>query len=104
MTDKEYLQRLDERLTKVEQQVHDREVSQMKQYNELEHLIANAVKEGNKEILEKIKEHDSRLQKLEQQDGEKAKAVIKAIVGTSLSWLVMGILTNLPTILGSLQK
>ena len=99
MTDKEYLQKLDERLTKVEQQVHDREVSQMKQYNELEHLIANAVKEGNKEILEKIKEHDSRLQKLEQQDGEKAKAVIKyCILETRNKTVLSG---QMPTSLSS---
>ena len=55
-------------------------------------------------ISEKLKEHDEKIQKLEKQDGEKAKTVINAIFGTSLGWLVMGILTNLPTILKSLEK
>lgn len=104
MTDKEYLKKLDERISKLEEQVHNGEVSQLTQYRELEHLIIKAVKEGNQEILKELKEHDIRIQKLENQDGEKAKAVIKAIFGTSLSWLVMGILTNLPAILNSLEK
>lgn len=104
MTDKEYLKKLDERISKLEEQVHNGEVSQVTQYRELEHLIIKAVKEGNQEILEKLKNHDKRIQELENKDGEKAKAVINAIFGTSLSWLVMGILTNLPTILKALEK
>ena len=104
MTDKEYLKKLDERISKLEEQVHNGEVSQITQYRELEHLITKAVKEGNQEISEKLKEHDEKIQKLEKQDGEKAKAVINSIFYTSLGWLVMGILTNLPIILKSLEK
>ena len=104
MTDNEYLKKLDERITKLEEQVHSGELNQLAQYRELEHLITKAVKEGNQEISEKLKEHDEKIQELENKDGEKAKAVINAIFGTSLSWLVMGILTNLPTILNALEK
>lgn len=104
MTDKEYLQKLDERLTIVEKQVHEREVSQLHQYMELEQLITKAVQDGNKDVLRKIEELEKRVSALEKKDGEKAKTIMKTILSTSLTWLIMGVLTNLPTILGLFDK
>lgn len=99
MSEKEYLRSLEDRVSKLEETVHNGEIDHLKNYRQLEQLVYSAVKEGNREILSLIDDHNLRICKLEKQDGEKAKAIIKAIVATSLSWLVMGILTNLPTII-----
>ena len=104
MTTDERFEKIEDRLDKCEEALHVREVDQLKQYRSLEQLIAKAVEEGNKGIYEKLEKLETRVAKLENQDGEKAKAVVKAILATSLSWLVMGILSNLPTILGVLKK
>ena len=103
MSDKEFIKKLDERLAVVEQQVHEREVSQIRQYMELENLISKAVKDGNKDILTKIEQIEVRVCNLEKKDGERAKTIMRTIISTSLTWLVMGILTNLPTILGLIK-
>ena len=98
MTTEERIDRLEKRIENVESKINSQDKAQLASNYELKELIRNAVSQGNEKILSVLKTHEDRLNKLENQDGEKAKAIIKAIVATSLSWLIMGILTNLPVI------
>ena len=104
MSTEERFDKLEARISLVEEKVYDRDTKSLQDKYELKELITKAVAEGNEKILSIINKHEERIVALEKQDGEKAKAVIKAIFATSLSWLIMGILTNLPSILGIIGK
>lgn len=104
MTTEERFDKLEARISLVEEKVYDCDTKSLQDKYELKELITKAVAEGNEKILSIINKHEERIVALEKQDGEKAKAVIKAIFATSLSWLIMGILTNLPSILGIVGK
>ena len=99
MSTEERFEKLEQRVDIVEKAVWNSDKSQLENKYELKELITKAVAEGNEKILSILNKHEERIVALEKQDGEKAKAVIKAIFATSLSWLVMGILTNLPAII-----
>lgn len=93
------IDKLEKRVEKLEEKDHAIEIDQLKQYRSLEQLIAKAVAEGNKTIYEKLEKLETRVQKLENQDGEKAKLIMKSIGATTLGWIVLGILNNLNTII-----
>lgn len=57
-------------------------------------LITEAVEKGNKQILEKLEEHEKRIIALENQDGKKALLMIKTAFGTALTTIVAGIITH----------
>lgn len=95
MTTDERMEKLEHRVDLLEEKIHENDISQLKQYSELERLIAKAVSEGNKDIAKILEEHNTRLCKLEQKDGENAKLIIKSIVASTLGWVVLGILNNL---------
>lgn len=99
MTTDERIEKIELRVDRLEAKMHEDDIVQLKQYRELEILIQKAVEKGNEKFAEKLEELEKRVCVLEKQDGEKAKAIIKSIVITSLSWFVMGVLTNLPAIL-----
>ena len=93
----------DERINKLEKRVERMEIlqqemskTQTKDWYELKAMIVEAVNDGNDKVLEKIENLEKRIITLENQDGEKAKAVLKSILITSLSWFVLGLLNNLP--------
>lgn len=99
MTTEERIDRLEKRVEFIEHTNNDRDKANIQNIYELKEMITKAVADGNEKIAKVLEEHNDRISKLENQDGEKAKAIIKAIFATSLSWLVMGILTNLPSII-----
>lgn len=74
------------------------------EYHDLERLVSKAVKDGNNDVLDKIEEIEKRVVALENKDGKQAKTILVAIGTTSLGWLVLGILNNLPAILGLFNK
>lgn len=93
----------------------DRDISRVEDYSKLEKLIIKAVQDGNKEVISLVKDVDKKLQDkittlekrieiLEKEEGEKAKRTIATIVSTSLSWLMLGLLGNLPTIIKLITK
>lgn len=94
MTTDERIDRLETRVDKIEDRFHNKELSNLEKYNELEKLITKAVSEGNKEIYTKLENMETRIIKLENQDGEKAKLILKSVGATTLGWLVLGILNN----------
>lgn len=98
MTEDERFDKLEGRVDKLEAEVHNREIDQLKQFRTLEQLIAKAVAEGNEKIYEKLENLETRVVKLENQDGEKAKLILKSIGATTLGWIVLGILNNMITI------
>lgn len=73
---------------------------QMKDRYELKELIIEAVKDATNPIMKKLEEHERRINELENQDGKKALLVLKAVGGTTLGWIVLGVLNNLFSILG----
>ena len=93
------IDKLEKRVEKLEEKDHAIELDQLKQYRSLEQLIAKAVAEGNKGIYEKLEKLETRVQTLENKDGEKARLIVKSVGATTLGWIVLGILNNLNTIL-----
>ena len=93
------IDKLEKRVEKLEEKDHAIELDQLKQYRSLEQLIAKAVAEGNKAIYEKLEKLETRVQTLENKDGEKARLIVKSVGATTLGWIVLGILNNLNTIL-----
>lgn len=89
---------LKDRVRELEKENTDSKLTQTRSEFELKELIKSAVEEGNAKIMSLMEEHNVRICKLEHQDGEKAKATIKAIIATSLSWLILDILNNLPVL------
>jgi hypothetical protein len=94
MTADDRFDRLEQRVSKLEDKLHESDLSQMRQYGELEKLIAKAVSEGNRDIAKVLEEHNTRICNLEHKDGENAKLILKSIGATTLGWLVLGILNN----------
>lgn len=74
------------------------------EFHDLEKLVSKAVKDGNNDVLNKIEEIEKRVVVLENKDGEKAKTILISIATTSLGWLVLGVLNNLPAIIGLFNK
>lgn len=104
MTTEEQLKEISRRVEKIEDRLDEQTERMFKNREELKDIIREAVSEANDKLLGKINNHEERIIVLEKQDGEKAKAIIKSIFATSLSWLVLGILANLPTIIGAVSK
>jgi hypothetical protein len=94
MTADDRFDKLEQRVSKLEDKLHESDLSQMRQYGELEKLIAKAVSEGNRDIAKVLEEHNTRICNLEHKDGENAKLILKSIGATTLGWLVLGILNN----------
>lgn len=100
MTADDRFDKLEQRVSKLEDKLHESDLSQMRQYGELEKLIAKAVSEGNRDIAKILEEHNTRICNLEHKDGENAKLILKSIGATTLGWLVLGILNNGITFFG----
>lgn len=98
MTADDRFDKLEQRVSKLEDKLHESDLSQMRQYGELEKLIAKAVSEGNRDIAKILEEHNTRICNLEHKDGENAKLILKSIGATTLGWLVLGVLNNAITI------
>lgn len=104
MTTEEQIKEINRRVEKIEDRLDEQNERMFKNREELKDIIREAVSEANDKLLGKINNHEERIIVLEKQDGEKAKAIIKSIIATSLGWFVMGILTNIPAIIGLVQK
>jgi cell division septum initiation protein DivIVA len=100
MTTEERIDKLENRVEKIENNMHEQNETNMKNNYELKDLIRNAVEEGNEKILQKLETHEQRIIKLENQDGEKAKLILKSISATTLGWVVLGILNNFMGFIG----
>lgn len=100
MTTEERIDKLENRVEKIENTMHEQNETNIKNNYELKDLIRNAVEEGNEKILQKLETHEQRISKLENQDGEKAKLILKSIGATTLGWVVLGILNNFMGFIG----
>lgn len=100
MTTEDRIDRLEKRVEIIENKMHEQNETQLKNNYELKDLIRNAVEEGNEKILQKLETHEQRIIKLENQDGEKAKLILKSISATTLGWVVLGILNNFMGFIG----
>jgi cell division septum initiation protein DivIVA len=100
MTTEERIDRLEKRVETIENKMHEQNETQMKNNYELKDLIRNAVEEGNEKILQKLETHEQTIIKLENQDGETAKLILKSISATTLGWVVLGILNNFMGFIG----
>lgn len=100
MTTEDRIDRLEKRVETIENKMHEQNETQLKNNYELKDLIRNAVEEGNEKILQKLETHEQRIIKLENQDGEKAKLILKSISATTLGWVVLGILNNFMGFIG----
>lgn len=109
MAQNEEIKEIKERLKILEKHNIDQDMKQLTDYGKLKDMILDAVKCGNREVIEKIDALDkkftneidtlkNRVSLLEKQDGEKAKLIIKSIFASTLGWFVLGILNNLPMI------
>lgn len=96
MTTEERLCKLEERVEKVEEKISSQKETQLQYKYELKELIRDAVEEANDKLAKKLSEYEQRLIKLENQDGEKAKWILKTATVTTIGWFVMGIINNLP--------
>ena len=88
----------------------EREIESLKQANmnacmvqtkdkyELKELITEAVEKGNDKIMKTLKEHETRIVNLENQDGKKAILILKSVGATTLGWIVLGVLNHIITI------
>lgn len=109
------IDKLEVRVDTLEKDFYEARLNQVKDYAELEKIIAKAVKEGNQIIIEemhkaqelqdkKFDEQDKRIKALELSDGEKAKEKLKLIITTTITttigWLILGILNNLGLFIG----
>jgi cell division septum initiation protein DivIVA len=100
MTTEDRIDRLEKRVETIENKMHEQSETNLKNNYELKDLIRNAVEEGNEKILQKLETHEKRIIKLENQDGEKAKLILKSISATTLGWVVLGILNNFMGFIG----
>ena len=96
MTTEERLDKLETRVEKVEEKISSQKETQLQNKYELKELIRDAVEEANDKLAKKLSEYEQRLIKLESQDGEKAKWILKTAAVTTIGWFVMGIINNLP--------
>lgn len=97
MTTEERIEKLEQRMETLEKLNNDKQIEQIKINYDLKELIREAVHEGSEKLLSILNEHNDRLTKLEHQEGEKAKSILRAILTTSLAWFITGILTHLPS-------
>ena len=104
MSDEQRIERIEKRLDLMEHSLNDYSRTNLQDKFELKELIRNAVSDGNEKILAVIERHEARIAALENKDGEKAKTIISTILSTSLTWLILGLLTNLPAILRVLKN
>lgn len=96
---------IERRLDKIEKDIEKLELAnsnacmvQMKDKYELKELIAEAVEKGNDKIMKTLKDHETRIVGLENQDGKKAILILKSVGATTLGWIVLGILNHIITI------
>lgn len=89
------IKELTRRVEKLEDKQDEQTERIFKNREELKDTIVEAVREGNKGLIEKYNNHENRLQKLENLDGERAKLIIKSILATTGGWVLMGLLNNI---------
>ena len=109
------LDKVEVRIDQLEKQFYESQVNQVKNYAELEKVIAKAVKEGNQLIIDemnkiqeihnsKFKEQEDRISKLETKDDKKASATLKLIITTAITttagWIILGFLNNYISFVG----
>lgn len=104
MSEEQRFERIEKRLDLVEHSLSDYSRANIEDKFELKELIRNAVSDGNEKILAVIERHEARIAALENKDGERAKTIIRTIFSTSLTWLILGLLTNLPAILTVIES
>ena len=112
-TEHSRIDKLEVRMDNIEKAFYESQINQVKDYAELEKVIAKAVKEGNQVIIEemrkvqelqdkKFNEQDERIKALEEAEGNKLKErwkiIITTIITTSVGWLILGVLNSLPII------
>ena len=95
MTTEDMIKELTRRVEKLEDKQDEQTERIFKNREELKDTIVEAVREGNKGLVEKYNNHENRLQKLENLDGERAKLIIKSILATTGGWVLMGLLNNI---------
>ena len=109
MTTDERIEKLEIRVEKLEDKQQNSELDSLKQYTQLEKLIAKAVSEGNKEIFDKLKELEDRVNTLENAEAHKAleskkqfiKSVTSVIISVIVTFFGSIILNNLISIIAS---
>ncbi len=104
MSEEQRFTRIEQRIDLLEHTLSDYSKTNMQDKYELKELIRNAVSDGNEKILAVIERQETRIVALENKDGERAKTIMKTIFSTSLTWLILGLLTNLPAILSVIES
>lgn len=99
MDEREYMEKLDERISVLERDMHENIISQLKQVNELEKLITKAVQNGNEPIMKAIKDHENRLIILEHSDATKAlertKRIGHTVITVAITFFITLLLNNM---------
>ena len=105
------VEELAKRVTKLEEQRYQDHDNIMQNKYELRDLIQQAVETGNEKVMKKIdseqaerKKLESRIYELENKEAKVALERWKAIIMTSISWLVVSLLGNLPYVIKALMN
>ena len=98
MSTEDRINKLEIKIENLENKIHEQDMTLFRNREELKDIIREAVSEANEKLIKKIENHEQRIQKLENLDGEKAKIIIKSIGATTLGWIILGILNNLNTV------
>lgn len=96
--DDKWKEKIEQEIELLKQASNNACMVQMKDKYELKELITEAVEKGNDKIMKTLKEHETRIVNLENQDGKKALLVLKSVSATTLGWIVLGILNHIITI------
>jgi hypothetical protein len=98
--DDKWKEKIEQEIELLKQANYNACMVQTKDKYELKELITEAVEKGNDKIMKTLKEHETRIVNLENQDGKKALLVLKSVGATTLGWVVLGILNHVLSIFG----
>lgn len=96
--DDKWKEKIEREIESLKQASYNACMVQTKDKYELKELITEAVEKGNDKIMKTLKEHESRIVSLENQDGKKAILILKSVGATTLGWIVLGVLNHIITI------
>lgn len=101
MTTEERIEKLENRVEKLEKHNYEQDMNELQKYNDLEKLIAKAVEEGISKVLEKFEKLEARVSTLEQAEAQKALKrsvefwkTVKSVLITTIVTFFASILIN----------
>lgn len=102
MTLDQRVDKLEERMNKLEEHNHEQDMSELQKYNNLEKLIAKAVEEGIEKVMQKFETLEKRITTLENAEAQKAleekkelfKQIKQIVIASVVSFLGAILLNN----------